>query len=263
MADTPDGAGKGKGTFGFLGRHIGPVPVWLIALGLVAVYYWYTHYGPGASSSTTASDQIDPVTGASYASELGAAQQQLSDLQSQQYGGAGAGSGGGGSGTDNSGSTTTTTGTVAALPPAAPPAAPAPSIAAAPASFAATPAGQASFAPAASVQAAPRPALQQTTAKAAPVRMAAPAAPAAASRWRAPITPAAPAFGYGVQNPNAVPAFGYGVQPAKPAAAPAFGYGVQPAAAPAPQFPKNLTPNPGNATSGPGGRVGLSHIKAY
>jgi hypothetical protein len=87
VADAPPATG-GKSSLGFLARKIGPVPIWLIGVALIGAWYWYSHYGPGASSSSSStSDQIDPETGASYASELGAAQQQLADLQSQQQGG--------------------------------------------------------------------------------------------------------------------------------------------------------------------------------
>jgi hypothetical protein len=87
VADATPGTGS-KSSLGFLARKIGPVPIWLIGVALIGAYYWYSHYGPGASaSSSSTSDQIDPETGVSYASELGAAQQQLADLQSQQQGG--------------------------------------------------------------------------------------------------------------------------------------------------------------------------------
>lgn len=56
MADAPApdaGASKAGGSaFGFLGRKLGPLPVWAYALIILAAYYWYTHYGPGASSSS-------------------------------------------------------------------------------------------------------------------------------------------------------------------------------------------------------------------
>lgn len=46
--DTP----KKKGTFGFLSYKLfGVVPVWVAALAGVGIYYWYTHYGPGASKA--------------------------------------------------------------------------------------------------------------------------------------------------------------------------------------------------------------------
>lgn len=48
MADTPAAGKKG---LDFLTRKIGPAPVWVYALLAVGVYYWYTHYGPGASSA--------------------------------------------------------------------------------------------------------------------------------------------------------------------------------------------------------------------
>lgn len=86
MADsTPAGSGgakDGKGTFGFLARKIGPAPVWLWALVIAGIWFWYSHYGPGASSSAA----TDPNTGQPYATELAAADQQIADLQSQQTG---------------------------------------------------------------------------------------------------------------------------------------------------------------------------------
>jgi len=53
VADTPAAEPK-KSSFGFLTRKIGPVPIWVIAVGLVGGYYWYTHYGPGASKKAAA-----------------------------------------------------------------------------------------------------------------------------------------------------------------------------------------------------------------
>ena len=55
MADAP-GAPAAGSKMGFLGRKIGPVPIWLIAVAAVGAYYWYTHYGPGkpAPADTTA-----------------------------------------------------------------------------------------------------------------------------------------------------------------------------------------------------------------
>lgn len=32
---------------GFLTRKIFGIPLWVIVLAIVAIYYWYTHYGPG------------------------------------------------------------------------------------------------------------------------------------------------------------------------------------------------------------------------
>ena len=52
MADTPQP--DHKSGFGFLTRKIGPVPIWLIAVGLVGAYYWYKHYGPGATAPAAA-----------------------------------------------------------------------------------------------------------------------------------------------------------------------------------------------------------------
>lgn len=51
MADAP---ATSKSSFGFLGRKLGPVPIWLIGLVAVGGYYWYTHYGPGATPATAA-----------------------------------------------------------------------------------------------------------------------------------------------------------------------------------------------------------------
>lgn len=57
MADTPPAkppAGKDSGgQFGFLGRKVFGIPIWVIALVAVGIYYWYTHYGPGAQQATT------------------------------------------------------------------------------------------------------------------------------------------------------------------------------------------------------------------
>jgi hypothetical protein len=47
-------------TFGFLTHKVGPLPVWAWSAGAVGVYYWYTHYGPGAAktaSSNAAQEQ--------------------------------------------------------------------------------------------------------------------------------------------------------------------------------------------------------------
>jgi len=52
VADTPEP--KGKSQFGFLTRKIGPLPVWAYAAIAVGAYYWYTHYGPGASKKAAA-----------------------------------------------------------------------------------------------------------------------------------------------------------------------------------------------------------------
>lgn len=74
----------------------GKVPVWVVAVALVGIYYWYTHYGPGASSSATGSSAIDPSTGQPYAAELAAADQEIADLQNSSGGtGSGTGSGSG------------------------------------------------------------------------------------------------------------------------------------------------------------------------
>lgn len=51
MADAPEPS-SGGGDFGFLTHKVGPLPVWMWAALAAAGYYWYTHYGPGAASST-------------------------------------------------------------------------------------------------------------------------------------------------------------------------------------------------------------------
>ena len=48
MADTPD---TGDNSFGFLTHKIGPLPVWMWGAAIVGIYYWYTHYGPGATAT--------------------------------------------------------------------------------------------------------------------------------------------------------------------------------------------------------------------
>ncbi len=55
---------------GFLGRKIGPVPIWVIGLVAVGGYYWYTHFGPGkpapaatTATTTTAGPEIIEVRG--------------------------------------------------------------------------------------------------------------------------------------------------------------------------------------------------------
>lgn len=54
MAEPPSTPSEGgsKSSFGFLTRKVGPAPVWLWGAAAFGVYYWYTHYGPGASKVT-------------------------------------------------------------------------------------------------------------------------------------------------------------------------------------------------------------------
>jgi hypothetical protein len=62
MADAPPAAPAKGSTFGFLGHKVfGKVPVWVIAVAAVGGYYWYTHYGPGKSSSAAGAMQTDPA----------------------------------------------------------------------------------------------------------------------------------------------------------------------------------------------------------
>lgn len=52
MSETPEVPKPRPSTdrFGFLTRKLGPAPIWIYAVIIVGVYYWYTHYGPGKSS---------------------------------------------------------------------------------------------------------------------------------------------------------------------------------------------------------------------
>lgn len=68
MAENGNGNGGeshgGKANFGFLTKKLGPLPVWVYAVLIVAAYYWYTHYGPGAQKqqqgqqAPTATDKV-------------------------------------------------------------------------------------------------------------------------------------------------------------------------------------------------------------
>ena len=64
MADTPAPSSSGD-QFGFLTKKVGPLPVWAWGVIAVGIYYWYTHYGPGANSATppaNANGNADAVT---------------------------------------------------------------------------------------------------------------------------------------------------------------------------------------------------------
>lgn len=50
MAAEPS-APRSEDKFGFLVRKIGPLPVWAWGTIAVGIYYWYTHYGPGANKT--------------------------------------------------------------------------------------------------------------------------------------------------------------------------------------------------------------------
>jgi hypothetical protein len=110
---------------GFLTRKIGPAPVWVYAVMLIAVYYWYEHYGPEASKASASGgsgDAIDPATGVSYASELAVLQQQLDDIQNTNS--AGTGSQWSGSGSTGATGDTGATGATGATGPAGAPGTP-------------------------------------------------------------------------------------------------------------------------------------------
>jgi hypothetical protein len=83
VPDTPSGGSKNS--FGFLGRKLGPAPVWLWGLLVVGAYYLYTRYKSGSSSSaaTDPAQVTDPATGVTYAQELSDAEDQITQLQAQ------------------------------------------------------------------------------------------------------------------------------------------------------------------------------------
>lgn len=62
--DTKPGASSSSGgssRIGFLGRKVGPMPVWLWGLIVVGIYYWYTRYGPGAQAKQQAAAAAQPI----------------------------------------------------------------------------------------------------------------------------------------------------------------------------------------------------------
>lgn len=60
MADEPATRAKSSGTFGFLARKLGPFPIWVWALIGFGLYYWYTHFGPGAKKAKATAAQAKP-----------------------------------------------------------------------------------------------------------------------------------------------------------------------------------------------------------
>lgn len=70
MADAPEPAANGS--FGFLANKLGPFPVYVWAILVVAGWYWYTHFGPGAApaagmAGTIVVDQpAGPIGGSHY-----------------------------------------------------------------------------------------------------------------------------------------------------------------------------------------------------
>jgi hypothetical protein len=81
MPDAPSTAShSSKSSFGFLTRKVAGIPVWIIALGIIGVIYWYEKYGPGAkSASSTANSDVDPATGQTYQEELVEAEEEAAD----------------------------------------------------------------------------------------------------------------------------------------------------------------------------------------
>lgn len=82
MPDAPATSSSKSKSLGFLSRKIGPVPIWVIAVGLAAAYVWYTKYGPGKSSSTSATAAnaaVDPATGETYQQELIESEEEQAD----------------------------------------------------------------------------------------------------------------------------------------------------------------------------------------
>ena len=59
MADPP-AKPESKGTFGFLTRKVGPLPVWAWGGIAFGAYYWYTHFGPGAKKAAAAKQAQPP-----------------------------------------------------------------------------------------------------------------------------------------------------------------------------------------------------------
>jgi hypothetical protein len=80
---VPDAGGGSKDSFGFLGRKLGPAPVWLWAALAVGAYYLYTKYKGGSSAAASGAQAIDPATGVTYAQEISDAQDQITQLQAQ------------------------------------------------------------------------------------------------------------------------------------------------------------------------------------
>jgi hypothetical protein len=85
MPDTPAPKGSTGGkNLGFLGRKLGPAPVWLWAALAIGAYYLYTKYKSGSTSGAAAgAAAVDPATGVTYAQELSDSEGTIQQLQAQ------------------------------------------------------------------------------------------------------------------------------------------------------------------------------------
>lgn len=110
MAETEATSKAAGSSFGFLGHKLfGKVPVWVVAVAAVGVYYWYTKYGPGKSTSTQPAGSgtdpagntglIDPSTGYVYGTP-----EDLAALNAANAGSGGSSGGGDGGGSSGGGS---------------------------------------------------------------------------------------------------------------------------------------------------------------
>ena len=76
----------------FLKQKIGPLPLWVWLVVAAAIWWYFTRGSSsltGSSSTTDTTGAVDPITGESYAQELGAAEDQLSTQAAGQTGTAG------------------------------------------------------------------------------------------------------------------------------------------------------------------------------
>lgn len=132
MADAPAATAKGgkSGSFGFLTRKLGFMPVWGWGLAAFGGYYWYTHYGPGKTAAT-ANQVTDPAGNTcSVLAPSGFCPGSAEDMAAQQSGatpagGSDTGGTGGDTGTGTGGDTGGTL-PVPPMPPVPPPPPPGP-----------------------------------------------------------------------------------------------------------------------------------------
>ena len=133
MADAPAKTPEGKSAFGFLGKKVfgGKVPIWLLAVGAIGAYYFYSKRKGAAGTQTDPAGNtcatVNPATGYCPGTPEDLAAQQANAGTTDTTGtaaaggttdttGAGGGAGGtggtaGGTGTGGTGTGTTGTGT--------------------------------------------------------------------------------------------------------------------------------------------------------
>lgn len=121
MADAPAKAPASKSAFGFLGRKVfgNRVPIWVLAVGAVGAWYWYSHRKGAAGTQTDPAGNtcsaVNPATGYCPGTpEDLAAQQSNAGTDTTGTGTGGTGtdqSGGSAGGTAGGGTTGTDTGT--------------------------------------------------------------------------------------------------------------------------------------------------------